>query len=324
MRTQGTKQSRLMERRTALLLGCLVAIAGLSALAQTPASPTQTPAGANSGELRFAVAHQHFSGWCYGYLYVAAGQLRYEVEHPQSDQGHSFTADWSDVVAGHRLLFGQPADALKDFINIKVKRQSYNFLWLANEAEVKTGGAHRMTPPQGAPPDTLLAALQNPPAAPPAAVKKTSSHSAAPASSSELALAPAPAPEIKVPEGDVRFAVAHQHKDSSWCYGYLYVTGDQVRYEVVQPAADRPHGFALDRSLVTVRSSAPDAFQVMLAGEKYRFRWLANEDDVNKASARPDNPPEAASPEIVIKKIQSSTAKTPESTSLRAKGWPAR
>lgn len=333
MRTQVTKQFRLMERRTALLSGCVLALAGLSAGAQTPASLTQAPAASN-GDIRFAVAHMHFGGWCYGYLYVTANQVRYEVVQPQSDHGHSFTADRAEVVAGHRTLFGQPADALKDFINVKVKRQSYNFLWLANEAEVKTGGAHRMTPPQAAPPDSLLAALENPP---PGSAAVAPSQTAADAPSSQLAplsegttaaaakpkAQPAPAQEL-VPEGDVRFAVAHQHQDSSWCYGYLYVTSDQVRYEVVQPALDRPHGFAIDRSSVTARSLTAEAFQVVLQSEKYRFRWLANEADVNSATARPDNPPQAASPDIVIRKIQSSTAKTPAGMSRGAMELPAR
>ncbi|HEX4605888.1 MAG TPA: hypothetical protein VH724_17935, partial [Candidatus Angelobacter sp.] len=45
-----------------------------------------------------------------------------------------------------------------------------------------------------------------------------------------------------VPGGDgsqeVRFAVAHQHA-MSWCYGYLYVSTDKIRYEVVQPQSNR-------------------------------------------------------------------------------------
>jgi len=313
MRTKVTKQFRLREGRTSLLLGGFLAIAALNAGAQAPS-------GANSGDVRFAVAHQHFGGgWCYGYLYVTAGQLRYEVVQPQSEHGHSFTADRSDVVAGHRSLFGQQEPAFQYFINIKVKRQSYNFLWLANEAEVKNGGAHRMTPPQAAPPDTVLAALQNPPpsdAASQAAAAPNSPPPAAPWTASANAGAgaqvqPAPAPD-PVPEGDVRFAVAHQHRNSSWCYGYLYVTNDQVRYEVVQPGSDQKHGFAINRAGVTARGSAQDVFELVAPGATYRFRWLANEADVNSASARPANPPAAAPPDIVIKKIQSPTAGTSE------------
>jgi hypothetical protein len=324
MLAQVTKQFRLREGRTFLLLAGLLAIAALNAAAQAPS-------GASNGEARFAVAHQTFGGWCYGYLYVTANQVRYEVVQPQSDHGHSFTADRSDVVAGHRTLFGQQEPALQYFINIKVKRQSYNFLWLANEAEVKYGGAHRMTPPQAAPPDTVLAALQNPPPSdaasqaaaapysPPPAVPWTASANAAGARAQAQ---PANAPD-PVPEGDVRFAVAHQHRNSSWCYGYLYVTNDQVRYEVVQPASDQKHGFAINRAGVTARSLVQDAFELVAPGATYRFRWLANEADVNSASARPANPPAAAPPDLVIKKIQSPTAGTPEVMSRPALELPA-
>jgi hypothetical protein len=305
MRAQVTKQFRLREGRTSLLLGGLLAIAALNASAQAPS-------GANNGDMRFAVAHQHFGGWCYGYLYISAGQVRYEVVQPQSDNGHSFTADRTDVVAGHRSLFGQQAQALESFINIKVKRQSYNFLWLANEAEVKNGGAHRMTPPQAAPPDTVLAALQNPPPSG-AAFQAAAAPSAASANAGVGSPQTQPAPASDpVPEGDVRFAVAHQHRNSSWCYGYLYVTNDQLRYEVVQPASDQKHGFAINRGGVTARGSAQDAFELTAQGATYRFRWLANEADVNSASARPANPPAAAPPDIVIKKIQSPAGGTPE------------
>jgi hypothetical protein len=302
-------------------IGCWLAITGATAAAQIPAPANQALVQANNGDVRFAVAHQHFGGgWCYGYLYVNAGQVRYEVVQPQSEHGHSFTADRSDVVAGHRSLFGQQEPAFQYFINIKVKRQSYNFLWLANEAEVKTGGAHRMTPPQAAPPDTALAALQSPPPSaapfqaaaapfsPPPAAPSTASANARPGGPQAQ---PAPATD-PVPEGDVRFAVAHQHRNSSWCYGYLYVTNNQVRYEVVQPESDQKHGFAINRAGVTARGLAQDALELVAQGATYRFRWLANEADVNSASARPANPPAAAPPDIVIKKIQSPTAGTPE------------
>jgi hypothetical protein len=313
--------------RLALVLGCVLAFPACAVGAQAPAN-------ADSGDLRFAVAHQHMASWCYGYLYVTADQLRYEVVQPQSDRGHSFAVDRAKVIAGHRLLFGQPAEALKDFINVKIKGQSYNFLWLDNEAEVKTGGSHRMSPPQAAPPDTLLAALQNPPAGSPA--QDATSQPAAPAAAAQQQTQTPPAQEL-VPEGDVRFAVAHHHKDASWCYGYLYVTRDQVRYKVVQPEANRQHAFALDRSSVTARrwltkanapaeriQSAQDAFELASQGVIYHFRWLANEDDVNSGSARPANPPQAAPPDMVIRKIQTSRAMPPGSVPWTATALPAR
>jgi hypothetical protein len=153
--------------------------AGLHAGARGLTQPNQASAGANNGDLRFAVAHKHLATWCYGYLYVTSNEVRYEVVQPQSDHGHSFTADRSNVVVSHRAVLGQ---ALTNFINLKVKSQSYNFLWLANEAEVRSGGARRMTPPEAAPPDTLITTIQNPPAVAPApqqdAAPAVASHSA--------------------------------------------------------------------------------------------------------------------------------------------------
>ena len=101
------------------------------------------------------------------------------------------------------------------------------------------------------------------------------------------------------------------------------MTNDQVRYEVVQPEPDRTHGFAINRTGITARGSAQNVFELVTQGVTYRFRWLANEGDVNSASARPANPPEAAPPDIVIKKIQSPTAGTPEVMSRPASAQPA-
>jgi len=327
------KRRRLRETGSALGLGCLLVITGLQAASETPTPPNQAPVQANSGDLRFAVAHQHMASWCYGYLYVSGSQVRYEVVQPQSDQRHSFTADRANVVVSHRTLFGQPAEALKDFLNLKVKGQSYNFLWLANESEVRNGGAHRMSPPAAALPDTLLSAFQSPvPGAPPMPANVAAASQPRPSDTSSPASgATAPNPQAQpaaaqepVPQGDVRFAVAHHHKDASWCYGYLYVTHDQVRYEVVQPEADRAHAFAINRSSVTARrwvtqpgataeriQSAQDAFELAFQGKVHHFRWLANQDDVTSGNARPASPPMAAPPDILIKTILMPKARMP-------------
>lgn len=339
MNARLTRRFWRMRARPALAFACLFAIAE-SVGAQGPAQPNQTPAAASNGDLRFAVAHKHMATWCYGYLYVTGTEVRYEVVQPQSDRGHSFTADRSSVVVSHRTVLGQ---ALPNFINLKVKSQSYNFLWLANEAEVRSGGAHRMTPPEAAPPDTLIAAIQNPPAAAPAPQQGAapadggnsalstraaflSPQGANPAAGSPAAQPqgqPAPA-QPAVPAGDVRFAVGHHHDDASWCYGYLYVTHDQIRYEVVQPESARAHAFAINRSSATARQwlpqpnatqeniqAAQNGFELVSQGVVYHFRWLAKEDDVNTGSARPVSPPDAAPPDLLIKTIQNLAAETP-------------
>lgn len=45
----------------------------------------------------------------------------------------------------------------------------------------------------------------------------------------------------------LRFPVAHMHI-GTWCMGYLYVTPDELRYEVVAPDKDKAHSFQLKRS----------------------------------------------------------------------------
>lgn len=109
-------------------------------------------------EVRFAVAHQLSFSWCYGYLYVSADKVRYEVSQPESCRNHSFEAPRTQVTVRQWTILGRPQDA----IELKVKGATYHMRWLANESEVNTGGAKRMTPPTAAAPATLIAAIQNP------------------------------------------------------------------------------------------------------------------------------------------------------------------
>src|SRR5579859_3849545 len=52
------------------------------------------------------------------------------------------------------------------------------------------------------------------------------------------------------PQPTFRFAVAHQHA-ATGCYGYLYVSRNEIWYEVKAPAKDRDHAFREPRSSVT-------------------------------------------------------------------------
>lgn len=282
----------------------LVLALALRAIGAQPLTPNQVPMEANDQGLRFAVAHQHASSWCYGYLYVTGNQLRYEVTQPSSDAGHSFAAERANAVVSRRTLWGMPNQALNNFINIKINKKSYNFLWLANEWEVKNGSSRRMSPPQAAAPDPLFAVLEKPQAAP----------RAAPAANAQAADTVS---RQSVTEGDVRFAVAHHHQDASWCYGYLYVTHDQIRYEVVQPEARRSDGFAVTRAGVIARrpvtqakggaqrlASPHDLFELSSQGATYQFVWLANENDVNGGSSSLPGSPQAAPPDLLINTIQ--------------------
>ena len=79
------------------------------------------------------------------------------------------------------------------------------------------------------------------------------------------------------PEPTIRFAVMHQHGGRG-CYGYLYITRETIRFEVVQPDSDREHGFSFPRSSVTearqwklMASRLPEAEFKFLGGKTYHF-----------------------------------------------------
>jgi len=79
------------------------------------------------------------------------------------------------------------------------------------------------------------------------------------------------------PEPTIRFAVMHQHAGRG-CYGYLYITRETIRFEVVQPESDREHGFSYPRSSITearqwkvMASRLPEAEFKFLGGKTYHF-----------------------------------------------------
>jgi serine/threonine protein kinase len=55
---------------------------------------------------------------------------------------------------------------------------------------------------------------------------------------------------VKLSEPAFRFAVSHWHVIGG-CYGYLTITRQEIRYEVIKPAKDQAHGFRLDRRTLT-------------------------------------------------------------------------
>ncbi len=66
------------------------------------------------------------------------------------------------------------------------------------------------------------------------------------------------------PEPTFRFAAGHQHA-ATGCFGYLYITREEIRYEVKFPEKDSNHGFRYPTSLMEARqwrfmgSSMPEA-----------------------------------------------------------------
>jgi hypothetical protein len=79
------------------------------------------------------------------------------------------------------------------------------------------------------------------------------------------------------PQPTLRLPVAHQHA-ASGCYGYLYVSRDEIWYEVITPATDRDHGFRFPRATLTdarqwrfMGSTMPEVEFKFSNGRTYHF-----------------------------------------------------
>ncbi len=103
----------------------------------------------------------------------------------------------------------------------------------------------------------------------------------------------------------IRFAVAHEHT-ASWCLGYLYIDGDTIYYEVVQPLKDKKHEFKITRSEAltvgrwTFFGQPKNALELKFRKSVYHFWWLPNEQDVQSGRPYHFDPPDAAAPEALI------------------------
>lgn len=103
----------------------------------------------------------------------------------------------------------------------------------------------------------------------------------------------------------IRFAVAHEHT-ASWCLGYLYIDGDTISYEVVQPPKYKQHGFKVKHSeLLTIGrwslfGQPKNALELKFGKSVYHFWWLPNEQDVQYGRPYHFDPPDAAAPETLI------------------------
>jgi hypothetical protein len=78
-------------------------------------------------------------------------------------------------------------------------------------------------------------------------------------------------------EPTIRFAVAHQHR-AGGCYGFLYISHNEMRYVVKSPAEDREHGFQYSRASLTearqwrvLGSSMPEVEFKFANGKTYHF-----------------------------------------------------
>ena len=105
-------------------------------------------------------------------------------------------------------------------------------------------------------------------------------------------------------DNPIRFAVAHKHS-FSWCYGYLYVTPDLIRYEVVQPESSQDHSFEVRRSDLQARQwtalGVPQqGVEIRIQGATQIFMWLASEREVRTGGSWRPTPPMARPPEPLL------------------------
>jgi len=110
----------------------------------------------------------------------------------------------------------------------------------------------------------------------------------------------------------LRFPVAHKHT-TSWCYGYLTVDGEDVRYDVMQPQDDRAHSFVLKRSSVGARvwsvlGNAQPAIEIFGTGAPRVFYGLADETEVQTANGFRLSPPRSIPPDRLLAALRAGSA----------------
>lgn len=120
-----------------------------------PAGARQAP---GQEAVRFAVAHEHEGSWCLGWLYVTPEFVEYVVGQPPGG-AHSFRIKRSEVLSlTSWTVKGQATNALE----MKTEHATYHFWWLANERDVQTGKPYQWSPPDVAPPDTIVRIIRDP------------------------------------------------------------------------------------------------------------------------------------------------------------------
>jgi hypothetical protein len=111
------------------------------------------------------------------------------------------------------------------------------------------------------------------------------------------------------PANEVRFPVAHAHT-GSWCMGYLYISADSIRYEVIRPDKDKKHSFRISRSDITavqqwILLGTPEkATEIKTTHAVYHFWWMPNENDLQPGQPSLFNPRDAADPGTLIAAVK--------------------
>lgn len=107
----------------------------------------------------------------------------------------------------------------------------------------------------------------------------------------------------------IRFAMAHDHK-FSWCYGYLYIDGDTISYEVDHPASFKNHEFKIKRSELQtlgrwrVFGQSMDALELKFGKSTYHLWWLQDENEVHTGPERRTGPLASAAADDIIAAIK--------------------
>ena len=89
---------------------------------------------------------------------------------------------------------------------------------------------------------------------------------------------------LEGPSGALQLPVGHQHT-GSWCLGYLYITPDEIRYEVVKPDRFKNHAFRIQRSQIEalgewiILGQPQNATEIKFQHLTYHF-WLLRPQDV--------------------------------------------
>jgi len=155
------------------------------------ANSPNAPAGSES---RYAVSHVHTTSTCFGYLYVSATRVRYEVVQPESEKKHSFDLSRSEIKSIQQwILLGSPVNATE----LKTLRSSYHFWLLPEDADLSRTPIRQLSAVNPLPAATLIAALRGEPVARPysASTSATNPYPARPATAIESA-APTPATQV--------------------------------------------------------------------------------------------------------------------------------
>jgi len=117
-------------------------------------------------------------------------------------------------------------------------------------------------------------------------------------------------PSSPVDPNAIRLPVGHQH-NGGWCLGYLYITPQEIRYEVVRPEKFKSHEFRVSRSQIqavrewTILGQPQNATEIRFQNQTYHF-WLLRPQDVTDGPTYEFGTPNALPFQWLIAVLQAS------------------